>query len=136
MISVFWLNHLLLGKHIKGIKPKLIRPHLLKHRPNILYGIIRKAQPLRPPPIKRRVVAKIVEPRYDVVYPHGLGGELHEIITALRSHSNKLIHFCYRISLIQRDRKYCWKHSSIILFMCAWNHIAWEIATLPMKQHN
>ena len=48
---------------------------MIKHRPNILYGVIRKQPPLRPLPIKRKVVAKVVEPRYDVVYPYGLGGE-------------------------------------------------------------
>ena len=43
--------------------------------PRILYGILQKA-PQRLPPLipHRRVVAKVVEPKYDVVYPHGVGG--------------------------------------------------------------
>ena len=65
----------IIGTHIKGIRQKGIRPHLIKHRPNILYGVIRNQPPVRPLPIKRRIVAKVVEPRYDVVYPYGLGGE-------------------------------------------------------------
>ena len=64
------------GIHVKGIKPKAIRPHAIKHRPKILYGIIRKQPPpLRPLPIKRKIVATVKEPKYDVVYPYGLGGE-------------------------------------------------------------
>ena len=43
--------------------------------PRILYGILQKAPQRLPPPIPhRRVVAKVVEPKYDVVYPHGVGG--------------------------------------------------------------
>ena len=68
--------HLFLaGLHVKGIKPKGIRPHAIKHRPKILYGIIRKQPPLRPLPIKRKIIATVKEPKYDVVYPYGLGGE-------------------------------------------------------------
>ena len=68
--------HLLFaGLHVKGIKPKGIRPFAIKHRPKILYGIIRKQPPLRTLPIKRKIVASVKEPKYDVVYPYGLGGE-------------------------------------------------------------
>ena len=70
--------YLTTGIHVKGIKPKGIRPHVIKHRPNILYGVIRKQPPLIQLPIKRKVVAKVVEPRYDVVYPYGLGGEYNK----------------------------------------------------------
>ena len=58
-----------------GILAKQRRPYLTKNRPPILYGILQNVRRPRPPPINRRVVAKVIEPKYDVIYPYGLGGE-------------------------------------------------------------
>ena len=58
-----------------AIQAKQRRPYIRKMPPKILYGILRNVRRPIPPPIARRVVAKVIEPKYDVVYPYGLGGE-------------------------------------------------------------
>ena len=53
-----------------------LRNYQRRVNPKILYGILQKAPHRLPPPIPhRRVVAKVVEPKYDVIYPHGVGGK-------------------------------------------------------------
>ena len=68
------VNHL--HQIIAGFPTQHNKSYMRKVYPNILYGYLQQAQrPLRPPPTPRRVIAKVVEPKYDVVYPYGVGGK-------------------------------------------------------------